>query len=146
MNNAPAPAPVRPGLARRSVTVMSVLASLATMLAVFGAGAPAHAGVSNLKYCDPGYACLWVDTDWNGAMWKGTFNNTSLPSGIDRKASSSYNNGRSCNAHFTSDMSYQGDVFDEGIGSYRQNLLLNPRPSGGNWNDVIRSLYWCSKF
>jgi hypothetical protein len=118
------------------------------------AAAPAQAGVrtgqdavispASTTQCQNGYACLWSDAGWVGTFWQGTNNNSSLPSGIDRKASSTFNNGNNCVAHFTTAQSYGGDVLAEPLGSIRQNLALDARGSG-NWNDVIRSLYWCSK-
>ncbi len=95
--------------------------------------------------CPVHYACLWVDSNWSGSRWQGQYNNPTLPSFINNQASSSFNNGTSCTAHFTTNAGYAGNVLSEGIGSIRQNLALDYQPNGQSWNDTIESLYWCSK-
>ncbi|WP_018352839.1 peptidase inhibitor family I36 protein [Longispora albida] len=94
--------------------------------------------------CPAEYACLWVHRDWQGDRWQGRYNNGTLPSFINNKASSSYNNGRSCTVHFATGTWYSGQIMAEGLGSYRQDLSLDPKPGGGNWNDDFESMYWCS--
>ena len=144
-------------LARNAVAVLAAVAASAVVFA-----GPAQAGtrvtvtaaaVTTARVapqatsdCPVHYACLWVNTNWSGSThWQGQFNNPTLPSSINNKASSSFNNGTSCTAHFTSNAGYAGNVLPEGIGSIRQNLALNLQPDGTSWDNTIESLYWCSK-
>ncbi|QDY79647.1 peptidase inhibitor family I36 protein [Streptomyces qinzhouensis] len=105
--------------------------------------------VAGREDCPPRYACLWVHANWSGSRWQGQDNNPTLPSFIDMKASSTYNNGINCPVHFDTVRGYGGHVMAEGLGSYRQNLALNPIPNGNgphdNFNDRFRSMYWCSR-
>jgi hypothetical protein len=139
-------------LTRVARLCMVAVASLAVAVPAFASPASAAtrgqdtpaALAKAIGDCPDEYACLWVDPDFKGARWQGKNNNRTLPGSIDNKASSSFNNGLRCTAHFTTEPVYGGQVLAEGIGSYRQNLKLNARPGGGNWNDIISSLYWCS--
>ncbi|MGV9316583.1 peptidase inhibitor family I36 protein [Streptomyces sp. NPDC003691] len=105
--------------------------------------------VAGTADCPRGYACLWVHANWTGQRWQGQYNNPTLPAFIDMQASSSFNNGNNCPVHFDTARGYGGHVMAEGLGSIRQNLALNPIPHGNgphdNFNDRIRSMYWCSR-
>ena len=136
-------------IARRFMVIAASLAvavpALATPAnAAARDGDTAAAVAKAIGDCPDYYACLWPNPNFGGDHWQGMNNNRTLPGSIDNKASSSFNNGYSCTAHFTTDPVYGGQVLPEGIGSYRQNLKLDARP-GGNWDDIISSLYWCSK-
>ncbi|MCJ0875440.1 peptidase inhibitor family I36 protein [Streptomyces sp. AP-93] len=104
--------------------------------------------VAGTNDCPRGYACLWVDANWSGSRWQGQNNNPTLPSFIDDKASSTFNNGNNCPVHFATAQWYGGHIMTEGLGSIRQNLALNPIPHGNgahdNFNDRFSSMYWCS--
>ena len=131
---------------------MAMVASLAIALLAFAVPANAStpsplsaASAANLADCPSGYACLWLHENWEGSRWQGQANNPTLPPWMDNLGSSSYNHGTRCIAHFTTDPNYGGVELAEPPGSYRQYLTRNERPGGGNWNDIISSLYWCSK-
>ncbi|GAA2125939.1 peptidase inhibitor family I36 protein [Streptomyces synnematoformans] len=137
----------------RSKMAMTGAAALA-MAGAFSAPAVAQdnpdaaeiaAIVAGRSDCPRLYACLWEHKNFSGKRWQGKDNNRTLPSSIDNEASSSFNNGIRCTAHFATLPGYGGQILAEGLGSYRQNLALDPRPGGGNWNDIISSMYWCSK-
>ncbi|MFJ3924700.1 peptidase inhibitor family I36 protein [Streptomyces sp. NPDC090022] len=100
--------------------------------------------VAGTSDCPRGYACLWVNANWSGSRWQGQYNNPTFPSFIHNKASSSFNNGNNCTAHFATGTWYSGQIMAEGLGSIRQNLSLDPKPGGGTWNDDFESMYWCS--
>ncbi|MGW6704059.1 peptidase inhibitor family I36 protein [Streptomyces sp. NPDC054956] len=134
---------------------MAVIGAAAVVMAgVFSAPALAQptgsdsaeiaAIVAGTGDCPRGYSCLWVDANWSGQRWQGQNNNPTLPSFINNKASSSFNNGNNCPVHFATGTYYSGQIMTEGLGSIRQNLSLDAKPGGGNWNDDFESMYWCS--
>jgi hypothetical protein len=136
-------------VARISIAAALAAGAVATVLAVAPPQAEADVVASGLADCPVHYACLWQDSNWSGTRWQGQFNNKTLKlsngTSFNNRASSSFNNGTSCTAHFTTDVNYAGNVLSEGIGSIRQNLALDFQPNGVSWNDTIESLWWCSK-
>ncbi|MDG4856941.1 peptidase inhibitor family I36 protein [Streptomyces sp. T-3] len=139
----------------RSKTAMTGAAAL-LMAGAFSTPALAQADpnaaeiaalVAGTQDCPREYACLWVHANWEGSRWQGKNRNDTLPEWIDNKASSTFNNGVNCTVHFATSTGGSGHVLHEGLGSYRQNLALDPIPGGNgahdNFNDRFSSMYWC---
>jgi len=69
-------------------------------------------------------------------MWQGIMDNRTLPSGIDNKASSAFNNGNNCTVHWFLGANYSGSWrMDQarGTGSTQLNATFDNDISSMNW-------------
>lgn len=107
-------------------------------------GVSAVAGARALQNCPAAFACLWPVTDWRGDhWWQGTRNNTPVPQWINDASLSTANHDTSRVAcFFNNPNGRDGERMREGPFSVRANLVLDPKPSGGNWAREISALTW----
>jgi len=114
--------------------------SSATALSSTSGNVSSQTSVSPTAFadCPPGYACLWnVVNAASSTRWQGANRNNTLPSWIDQRSRSAYNNGQNCWAKFwTNQGAASGDyvAIIEGVGF--------PDLSQIGMANRIRSLSW----
>lgn len=104
-------------------------------------GASAAAEARDIEDCPVNYACLWTETGWTGDRWQGTGNNVPVRDFINNLSLSTYNNSSRV-ACFWNSPNGTGERMREVPYSRRRNLVLDPKPSGGNWAREISAVTW----
>ncbi|WP_405093745.1 peptidase inhibitor family I36 protein [Micromonospora sp. NBC_01392] len=122
---------------QRAAVMLGVVAAAATAFA-----APAQA--DGRGDCPDEHVCLWWDRNFTGLRWQGKYDNSSIGTAND-KASSAFNNGRTCWVYLWTDPGYAGTNLPMALGAYRAYMNTDPGPSPvGSWEDIVSSVHWCS--
>jgi peptidase inhibitor family I36 len=127
----------------RSAVVAAVLTAAFSMTGA-ALAAPAHAAIPPGP-CNSGSVCLWTNAYYQGDRWQWPDSVKTLPAFIDGKASSAVNRGRECTVYLYPTVGWAGSQFLTMYrDTWRENLQLDKRGTNGNYNDIIRSVKWCS--
>ena len=129
------------------------LAVMVTVVAGLIAPSPAQASPNGKADCNTaGWLCFWVDANFQGKMGHFSGHNTrwdmfpqsdcQANRSWEDCATSIYNRGVNCEAVVYEARNYGGSNFVINRGTFAENLVSWPKPSGGNWNDKISSNRW----
>lgn len=136
----------------RRIVAVAAGAILAAGAGVFVSAPAAHAAYSNCPQ-ESGYLCFWQDINYAGTPGKlsgsnadwSAFSHSTCASGTwNNCASALANEGLNCEAVVYQYPNYAGSSWVINRDTSAANLTQWPKPSGGNWNDVISSnSWWC---